>query len=104
MILFALSPETSDALTVWGFVVGVIGCLIGILGFGYTIYQVSKVKAAAEAAEEAAKKTLAESKDAYERFVGTYALRLLSELQTSVKQSGDQTLSTGLELALPSVE
>jgi hypothetical protein len=81
MILFALSPETSDFLTVWGFIVGVLGCIIGVLGFGYTIYQVRKVKAAAEAAEEAAKKTLAESKASYERFVGTYASRFLSELQ-----------------------
>ena len=81
MILFALSPEASDTLTVWGFVVGVIGCFVGLVGFGYTIYQVRKVKAAAEAAEEAAKKTLTESKTAYARFVGTYASRLLSELQ-----------------------
>jgi hypothetical protein len=81
MTLFALSPEASDALTVWGFVFGVVGCLIGLLGFGYTIYQVRKVKAAAEAAEEAAKETLAGSKTSYARFVGTYASRLLSELQ-----------------------
>ena len=81
MILFALSPETSDFLTVWGFVAGVVGCLVGIVGFAYTIYQVRKVKAAAEAAEEAAGKTLEESRTSYERFVGAFAARLLSELR-----------------------
>jgi hypothetical protein len=83
MTLFALSPEASDALTVWGFVVGVIGCLIGVLGFGYTIYQVKKVKAAAEAAEEAATKAVADSQASYQRFVGTFGYLLASELQSA---------------------
>ena len=84
MILFALTPETSDALTVWGFVVGVFGCTVGVFGFAYTIYQVRKVKAAAEAAAEAATKTLAESKGAYERFVAAFGSRLLSELENAI--------------------
>ncbi len=93
MILLALSPETSDFLTVWGFVVGVLGLLVGVVGFGYTIYQVWKVKAAAEAAKEAAEKTLAESREAYEKFVGAFASRLLSDLEDAVN-SKDWALAT----------
>lgn len=83
MSLLALSPDASDLLTVWGFVAGVLGCIVGLVGFAYTIYQVRKVQAAAEAAREAAMKTLTESKASYERFVGAYATRLLSELRTA---------------------
>jgi hypothetical protein len=93
MLLLALTPETSDFLTVWGFVATIAGTLVGILGFGYTIYQVLKVKAAAEAAEAAAINVLAESKQAFTRFVGTNASRLLSELQRAVNES-DWKLAT----------
>lgn len=83
MHLFALDPWWSDFYAVGGFVVGVLGLAVGFAGFGYTIYQVRKVKVAALAAEEAAKRTLAESKASYERFVGGYTSRLLSELRNA---------------------
>ncbi|MCI0705763.1 MAG: hypothetical protein L0241_32280, partial [Planctomycetia bacterium] len=92
-ILLAFSPETSDALTLWGFVVGVVGLVVGVVGFGYTIYQVWKVKAAAEAAKEAAEKTLAESREAYEKLAGAFASRLLSDLEDAVN-SKDWALAT----------
>jgi hypothetical protein len=91
MTLFALSPEASDALTVWGFAVGVIGLIVGVAGFWIAIVQIRQTRKvaeagqkAAEAAREASEKTLSESKDAYERFVGAFASRLLSELQRAV--------------------
>ncbi len=90
MHLFALAPETSDFLTVWGFIVGVVGLVVGVAGFWIAIVQIRearkearKGKEAAEAARDAANKTLAESKDAYERFVGAFALRFLSELRNA---------------------
>jgi len=86
MPIFALSPDWSDALTVWGFVFSVVGTAVGVLGFWYTILQVRKVKAAAEAAEAASQKVLAESKMAFTRFVGTNASRLLSELRRAVNE------------------
>lgn len=86
MHLFALDPWWNEFYTQWGFYVGVLGLLVGFVGFGFTLWQVSKVQAAAKAAELAAQKTLAESKDAYERFVGAFASRFLSELQTAVHE------------------
>jgi hypothetical protein len=88
MTLFALDPWWSDFYTVGGFVAGVLGCIVGVAGFAYTIYQVRKVKAAAEAARDAATKTLQESKASYERFVGDFGSQLLSELRRAV-QDGD---------------
>lgn len=84
MALFALTPDASDFLALWGFVVDVVGCIVGIVGFAYTIHQVRKVQAAADAARDAATRTLTESKASYERFVGAFASRLLSELQRAV--------------------
>lgn len=90
-MLFALDPLWNDVYTAGGFWVGVVGLLVGVAGFWIAIVQIREArraaeagKKAAEAAEEAAKKTLAESKDAYERFVGAFASRLLSELQRAV--------------------
>jgi len=52
-----------------------------------TIHQLKKTTHAAEAARDAAKSTLAESKDAYERFVGAFASRLLAQLQDAVNDA-----------------
>ena len=82
--LFALEPGTADGLTIWGFVATVLGLVIGVVGFLYTIHQVRKVKAVAEAAEEAATATRAESRASYERFVGAFASRLMSEMTQTV--------------------
>jgi hypothetical protein len=82
--LFALNPAWSDFFTIAGFVLSIFGLIVGIGGFWIAIHQIKETKRAAEAAQEAAKKTLAESKESYERFVGAYASRLLSELQNSV--------------------
>ncbi|MBP3960818.1 hypothetical protein J8F10_36820 [Gemmata sp. G18] len=94
MHLFALAPEASDFLTVWGFIVGVVGLVVGVAGFWIAIVQIrearkeaKKGKEAAEAARDAANKTLTESKEAFERFVAAHAGRLLSELQTVVTGS-----------------
>jgi hypothetical protein len=91
MILFALSPETSDFLTVWGFVVGMLGLIVGVAGFWIAIRQIQEArksaeasKTAAEAARDAAEATLAESKEAYERFVGAFASRMLAELESAI--------------------
>jgi hypothetical protein len=78
--LFALDPFWSDWYTGAGFVVGVLGLIISLGGFWIAIVQINKTKHAAEAAQEASFKTLAETKDSYERFVGAFATRLLSEL------------------------
>lgn len=85
MHLFALTAETSDALTVWGFVAGVVGCAVGVIGFGYTIYQVRKVKAAAEAAEEAAAETLGEMRKTFRRYLAAAAHRYLAEARSCVE-------------------
>jgi hypothetical protein len=77
MTLFALDPWWNDFYAIGGFFVGVIG-------FAFTIWQLRKTMYAAAAAREAAEKTLAESKDVYERFVGAYASRMMSELQSAV--------------------
>lgn len=84
MQLFALDSAWSDFYTIAGFIFSILGLIVGVVGFGIAIYQIIKTKRAAEAAQEAARKTLAESKDSYERFVGAYASRLLSELQNAV--------------------
>lgn len=84
MHLFALSQEVSDSLALWGFVVGILGLVIGVLGFGYTIYQVHKVETAALAAERAAAATLIESRKSFRRFLAASAHRILAEVRVSV--------------------
>src|SRR5437868_6631449 len=84
MILLALDPWWTDFYTVGGFVFGVLGLGVGIGGFWIAIRQIQHTRRAAEAAAEAAKVTLAESKEGYERFVAAHAGRMLSELQAAV--------------------
>lgn len=84
MSLFALSPEWSDFYAIGGFVVGVVGLVIGVGGFWIAIWQIRKTKHAVEAAQEAASRMMEENKKAYQRFVGSYASLLLSELQNAV--------------------
>src|SRR4051794_3034814 len=81
MHLFALDSGWSDFYTVAGFYVGVVGLVIGVVGFAVTIWQIRQAKTAADAAKDAANRTLTESKDSFERFVAAFASRLLSELQ-----------------------
>ncbi|MBA4067359.1 MAG: hypothetical protein C0501_27345 [Isosphaera sp.] len=80
MPLFALDPAWNDFYTVGGF-------FVGLVGFGVTLWQLRKTKYAAEAAAQASRDTLAENKESYERFVGAFASRLLSELQHAVNES-----------------
>ena len=77
MYLFALDPAWNDFYTAGGFFVGVIG-------FAAAFYQIRETKRAAIAARDAANKSLAETKEAYERFVGAFASRLFAELRSAV--------------------
>ena len=79
MPLFALSPFWNDFFSVSGFAVGVLGVLIGVAGFGYTIYQVRKTQRAVDAAREAATKAIEESRRQFHRYQTALANRLLSE-------------------------
>ena len=69
MCLFALDPLWNDISTAGGFLVSVVSLMLGIIAFRYTLIQVWEARAAAElsqtaaeAARDAANKTLAESK------------------------------------------
>lgn len=91
MYLFALSQDASDFYTVGGFVVGVISFVLGAIALGYTLRQIREAReaaeasqSAAEAAKAAAEKTLAESKGAYGKFVGSFASRILADLKKAV--------------------
>lgn len=92
MYLFALDSWWNDFYTAGGFYVGVMGAVVGIAGFWIAIKQIRETKRAALAAKGASEKTLAESKESHERFVGAFASRLLSELQRAVNEK-DWTLS-----------
>lgn len=92
MELFALSPDASDFYTLWGFVVGVVSLVVGVGAFGFAIVQIREARdaarasrTAAEAARDAARQTLAESKEAYGKFIGGVATRLLSSLEEAVE-------------------
>ena len=93
MCLFALDPLWNDISTAGGFLVSVVSLVLGIIAFRYTLIQVWEARAAAElsqtaaeAARDAANKTLAESKVGHERFIATLASRLLSELQRAMAE------------------
>lgn len=49
--LFA--PQNSATIGAWGFIIGALSGLLGIGGFGITLYQVWKIKAATEASKDA---------------------------------------------------
>ena len=55
-MILAMNEFWTDLYAAGGFWLGVAGLLVGVLGFGYTIYQVRKTKTAAMAAREAAEK------------------------------------------------
>jgi hypothetical protein len=84
MPLFALDPWWNDFYTIGGFIAGIIGAVVSIGGFWIAIGQIRKTMHAAQAAQAAANKTLIESKKSYARFVGSFASRLMSELQRAV--------------------
>lgn len=86
MPLFALDPLWNDIYTAGGFWVGVVGLILGFIGYKIAIAQLRQTKQAADAAREAAERTLAENKEAFERFVAAYAGRLLSELRGAVNR------------------
>lgn len=90
-MLFALSQCWNDFLTIGGFLVGVISLVLGVIAFYYTLRALWEArdaakasKTAAEAARDAANKTLAESKGAYGKFVGSFASRILADLKKAV--------------------
>ena len=85
MPLFALDTVWNDFFAAGGFWVGVIGLLIGVLGFWYTILQVRKTTSAAVAAAHAAEQTRDEVKTSFRRFVGGLAHRFLAEARTAVE-------------------
>ncbi|MBY0458929.1 MAG: hypothetical protein K2V38_16445 [Gemmataceae bacterium] len=88
--MFALTESWNEIYTAEGFgSVASVWCL-ALIAFRYTLVQLWEARdaakaseSAADAARKAAEKTLAESKDAFERFVAAFASRLLSELQTA---------------------
>lgn len=84
MPLFALDPWWNDALAISGFVIGLVGTLLGAVGLWYTYHQVRKVETAATAANAATEKAHRESEELYSRFIGAYASRLLVDLQRAV--------------------
>lgn len=83
---FALDPLWNDIYTAGGFWIGVAGLLLGYVGYRIAITQLRQTKQAADAAREAAEKTVAENKEAFERFVAAFAGRLLSELQAAANR------------------
>ena len=58
VLLLALAEFWTDFFAVGGF-------LVGVVGFGYTIYQVRKTKGAAEAAKAAAEASPLEAKRSF---------------------------------------
>lgn len=93
MPLLALDPLWNDIYAAGGFWIGLISFIVGVIAFIIAIVQLKEArnaalasKEAAEAARDAARATLAESKEAFERFVAAHAGRLLSEVQTAVKE------------------
>ena len=75
MMLATIDPAWSDFYTAGGFVAGLLSPFVGIAGFWYTILQVWKTKAAAQAAEEAANQTLKESGRKFRKFVAANVYR-----------------------------
>ena len=84
MMMAAIDPAWSDFYTAGGFVAGVLSLFVGIAGFWYTIKQVWKTKAAAQAAEEAANRTLRESGRKFREFVTANAHRHLLEANQQI--------------------
>src|SRR5947208_1895458 len=66
-------------------VIAILGLVIGIGGFGYTIYQVMKTQRAAEAARAAAEKAVEESRKKLLAFFTGNAHRLTSEVRSYVQ-------------------
>ncbi len=80
MPLFALAEFWNDLFAAGGFVAGVLGLMVGVLGFIYTIRQVWKTQSAAEAAKQAAEESVEEAKKTFRRFVVGQAQVVFSEL------------------------
>ncbi len=87
MVLFALDPWWNDFFAVSGFVVGVLGLIIGVGGFWIALVQIRRTRDAVEAARIASAHVLANSRNSYERFVGDYGSRLLSEMKSAINRS-----------------
>jgi hypothetical protein len=89
-----LALNWNDVYTAGGFWVGVVSLVVGFIAFIIAIIQLRQARdaalasqTAAEAARDAAQKTLRESKDAFERFVAAHAGRILSELESAVGEA-----------------
>jgi uncharacterized iron-regulated membrane protein len=85
MPTFALSDFWVDFYAISGFWLGLVALVVGVLGFGYTIYQVRKTRSAAEAAQEAAERAIKESRHAVRAMIAGGTLRWVSELRDAVR-------------------
>jgi hypothetical protein len=84
MSVFALAEFWNEFYAAGGFWIGTVSLVIAVLGFWYTIVQVKKTQAAADAAKQAAESALAESKRQFRRFLTAGANRALGELRLLV--------------------
>jgi hypothetical protein len=69
----------------WRDILAILGFVLTALGLLYAIVQIRLTKSAAQAAEEAAKKTLAESQLSFQRYAAATAHRFISEAKIHVE-------------------
>jgi hypothetical protein len=93
-MLLALSESWTDFYAITGFWLAILGLLVGVLGFAYTIYQVRKTQSAVAAAREASLRVLEESRASFERFVAAFAHRLMNDARAAVDTESWQLAST----------
>ena len=82
--LAAITAPWDDIYAAGGFITGLLGLFVGVLGFAYTIVQIKKTKSAAMAAQEAANQMLQESRRRFQKFVATTISRLLADAKRFV--------------------
>lgn len=100
MPLFALDSFWSDTLAISGFVIGLVGTILGAVGLWYTYHQVQKVEEATSAANAATQRAQKQAEQLYSRFVGAFASRLLVDLRRAVlNQKWDVADARAEELA-----
>ncbi len=86
MSLFALTEFWNEFCAVGGLIFGLLGFLVGVLGFWYTILQVRKTKDAALAAQHAAERAYEISYQRVRSSLTGLASRFISELREFVDQ------------------
>ena len=79
-----LTDYSRDLLSIASIVISIVGFALTVLSLLYAIQQIRMTKTAAEAAEEAAKKTLLESEYLFTRFAAANSLRFLAEVRLFV--------------------